>query len=237
MPGFFLVLEGTDGSGKTLQTKLLLKRLTAEKHPVKTISFPQYGQWPAAFVERYLRGEFGSLQEVSAEQASLFYALDRYAASKQIRQWLAEEQIVIANRYVSANKGHQLGKIRDIRERQAFLDWINQLEYGLLKNPKPDLTLFLHMRPDIGQRLVEKKGQRAYLQGQKKDIHEADLQHLQQAEEAYQYCLKNDLEERWEKITCFAGDMPRTPQEIHQDIYAVVQGVLAAKTNEKASIN
>jgi len=118
----FIVLDGTDGSGKTTQATLLVERLRKEGHMVETADFPQYEQWSAAFAERYLRGEFGSALEVGAKRSSLFYALDRYAASFQIRSWLKEGKIVISNRYVSANKGHQLGKLR-AEERKEFLAW------------------------------------------------------------------------------------------------------------------
>ncbi len=221
-PGFFVVLDGTDGSGKTLQTKLLSERMEKEGHRIKVIDFPQYNQWSAQFVERYLRGEFGSVNQVSAKQASLFYALDRYAASFNIRQWLENGFIVISNRYVSSNKGHQLGKIAENKEMKQFLDWINELEYDILSIPKPHLTLFLHMKPEIGQGLVDKKSAREYLQGKKRDIHEADIDHLRNAERAFVFCLNNDHVENWKIVTCFQDDNPRSVQEIHQEIHRII---------------
>ena len=137
--GRFIVIDGLDGSGKGLQTKLLIERLKKEGHDIEMADFPQYGQPSASFVERYLRGEFGSAKEVSARQASLFYALDRYSASFQIRKWLDSGKIVISNRYTSANKGHQLGKIKDIEEgKEKVLKVLNE-DIGRLENLKKDL--------------------------------------------------------------------------------------------------
>ncbi|PIZ52271.1 thymidylate kinase [Candidatus Woesearchaeota archaeon CG_4_10_14_0_2_um_filter_33_13] len=224
--GRFVVIEGLDGSGKGLQTNLLIERLKKEGYDVEKSDFPQYGNWSAAFVERYLRGEFGSAKEVSAKQASLFYALDRYAASFQIKQWLQQGKIVISNRYTSANKGHQLGKIKDPEARKEFLSWLNKLEYDVLKIPVPHKTIFLHMKPEIGQRLVDMKAAREYTNGQKRDIHEADINHLRDAEDAYLHCLEHDTHENWYHIVCHQDNEPRPISEIHEDIYSIVTNII-----------
>ena len=168
--GKFIVIDGTDGSGKKTQMDLLVEKLTKQGHKVKTADFPQYGNWSAKFVEKYLQGEFGTLDKIGAKKASLFYALDRYAASFQIRNWLNLGIHVISNRYTSANKGHQVGKVKTNAERLKILEWLNDLEYGILEIPKPNLTLFLHMSPEIGQQLVDKKGHREYTKGKKRAI-------------------------------------------------------------------
>jgi len=221
--GLFIVIDGVDGSGKATQTKLLVERLRKEGQEVEKIDFPQYGTWSAVFVEKYLRGEFGSAQDVSAKQASLFYALDRFAASEKIKQWLNEGKIVISNRYVSANKGHQLGKITKEEERKECLNWLNEAEYGLFQIPVPNLTIFLHMKPEIGQHLVDKKAPREYTQGKKRDIHEEDLDHLRNAEQAFLFCVKNDTKENWIYIPCDDGQKPKLREEIHQQIYQKVK--------------
>jgi dTMP kinase len=219
MHGKFIVLDGTDGSGKGTQTQLLAKKLEEQGYKIKVADFPQYGQPSAIFVEQYLRGEFGSSQEVKPKQASLFYALDRYAASKQIKQWLSDGYTVISNRYVSANKGHQLGKLYDKERMQDFLNWINDLEYNILKIPKPDLTIFLH----ISQKLVDKKDPRAYIQGKKRDIHEDDINHLQNAERAYLFCLDHDQVENWVKLICFDDLGAKPINVIHEEILMLIK--------------
>ncbi|MBS3139654.1 thymidylate kinase [Candidatus Woesearchaeota archaeon] len=220
--GKFIVIDGGDGSGKKTQLDLLATRLCTEGRNVETFDFPQYGDWSAQFVEKYLRGEFGGVNEVSAKKASLFYALDRFEAAPRITDGLNQGAVVLSNRYVSANKGHQLGKINNEKEMREFLGWLNELEYGILGIPVPDLTLFLHMTPEIGQALVDSKGDRAYLQGKKRDIHEADINHLKNAERAYLFCLENDSAENWKRILCFSGEQPRTREAVHQDIYTIV---------------
>ena len=224
--GKFIVFDGTDGSGKKTQMDLLVDQLRKEGYKIETADFPQYGNWSAEFVARYLRGEFGTLDQISAKKASLFYALDRFAASFQIREWLSKGIHVISNRYTSANKGHQLGKIQDPKERVEFLNWVNDLEYGILGIPKPDITIFLHMDSAIGQRLVDKKADREYTRGVKRDIHEADINHLKNAESAYLFCLKNDKSENWKRIVCFENDQPKPIEEIQKEVYKVVKEIV-----------
>ena len=221
--GFFIVLEGLDGSGKATQARLLVDRLKSDGYKVELADFPQYGNWSSQFVEKYLRGEFGSSQDVTAHQSSLFFALDRFAARSQIQRWLAEGNIVISNRYVSANKGHQLGKLHDVQEMHAFLDWVNELEYGILQLPVPNVTLFLHMKPELGKSLVGKKEQRSYLVGTNEDIHERDLGHLTNAERAFLFCIEHDVVENWQSVVCFTEDVVRSVEEIHEEIVHVLR--------------
>jgi len=162
--GKFIVIDGMDGAGKKTQCDLLAARLQHEGFNVKVPDFPQYGTWSAQFVERYLRGEFGAAQEVGAEEASLLYAVDRYAARSWMQEHLNQGGVLVSNRYVSANKGHQLGKISDEEQMKHFLSWLNDTEYRIFKLPVPDLTLFLHMKPAIGQQLVDQKGTRTLAQ-------------------------------------------------------------------------
>ena len=81
-----IVIEGNDGSGKATQTNLLVKRLKKEGFSCKKISFPQYRKGSSFFIRKYLKGEFGNVDEVSPYIASIFYTLDRYEASFRIKK-------------------------------------------------------------------------------------------------------------------------------------------------------
>lgn len=217
--GTFIVIDGTDGSGKATQTKFLIDRLNKNNVPVATISFPQYGKKSAGLVEEYLNGNYGSAIDVGAKRASILYAADRFDGSFQIRRWLDEGKIVIADRYVSANMGHQAGKIKDPEERKKFLDWLYELEYEIFKIPQPDLNIILHVSPEISQELVDQKGHRDYVGGEKRDIHEADLEHLRDAEQAY---LEIAQLPGFTMIECTADDKILTREAIHAKIWEKV---------------
>lgn len=221
--GKFIVIDGTDGSGKGTQTELLVNALKAKGRDVITMDFPQYGKPSCFFVEKYLRGEYGTADEVGAKKASLFYALDRLDSAKQINDWLDEGKIIISNRYVSASMGHQTGKIKGDDARDEFLDWLNELEFEICGSPKPDEVIFLYMPPEIGQQLVDQKAAREYTQGKKRDIHEADINHLKNASDAYKY-VANKF--NWKTIVCNNGDQILSREEIHQDILKLVEDML-----------
>jgi dTMP kinase len=226
MSGFFIVIDGTDGSGKGTQTARLYERLRGEGRDVVLVDFPRYGEPSAYFVERYLRGEYGDLKDIDAYRASIFYALDRFDASFAIRAALGRGAIVISNRYVSANKGHQMGKIADPEERRRFLAWLNALEYGILGIPKPDLSILLHVPADVGFDLVTQKDERAYLSGKVRDIHESDREHLRAAEAAYLSLAALDTVERWTCIECVEDGKLLGIEEVARRVWDTVVPLL-----------
>jgi len=183
--GKFIVIDGTDGSGKTVQTKLLYDRLMSAGFSVEMADFPQYGQKSSGLIEEYLKGKYGTADEVGPYRASIFYAGDRYDASFKIKQWLDEGKVVISNRYLTANMGHQGGKIKNALERKNYFDWLYKLEYGLFGIPKPDLNIILHVPAEVAQKLAGHKDERDNFGGIRQDIHEADLNHLKNAENVY----------------------------------------------------
>jgi dTMP kinase len=50
-----------------------------------------------------------------------------------------------------------------MKERTDFIHWVYDLEYNILKIPKPDITIFLDVSPEMSQKLVEKKEVREYI--------------------------------------------------------------------------
>lgn len=184
MLGKFIVIDGTDGSGKATQTELLTQRLRSAGLAVEMADFPQYNTKSAGLVEEYLNGKYGSAEDVGPYRASIFYAADRYDASLKIRRWLNSGKIVIANRYVTANMGHQGGKIDNPLERKHFFDWLYKLEYEIFDIPKPDLNIILHVPAEISQALARQRQKLDWI-GKTKDIHQENLEHLKKAEQVY----------------------------------------------------
>lgn len=85
MKGRLIVLEGTDGSGKSTQFERLCKRVSGEGSAYHQLVFPQYQEESSALLRMYLRGEFGKNPgDVNAYAASSFYAVDRFASWKKV---------------------------------------------------------------------------------------------------------------------------------------------------------
>lgn len=182
--GIFIVLEGTDGSGKGTQFQLLSERLRNAGYDVVTFDFPRYDQPSSHFVKQYLNGEYGTADEVGPYTGSLFYALDRYEAAPEIRKALQEGKVVLANRFTGSNMAHQGTKFHHADERRGYFIWLDNLEFEMLHIPRPDLNIVLRVPAEIAQTLVDQKAARDYTD-KKRDIHEADLSHLQRAVEVY----------------------------------------------------
>ena len=223
MKGKLIVIEGLDGSGKATQVKLLREALEKEGKRVVAFDFPQYGKPSAYFVEEYLKGTFGKAEEVGPEQASLFYALDRFSAKKHIRDALNQGSIVIANRYEMSNRSYQGQKFSDSKKRNEYFEWNKKIEYGMLGIPKPDIVIFLHVSPEIGQKLVGHKGERKYTEGKTHDIHEADLQLLKRTEKVY---LEMAKDPEWQTISCVKNGQIMPIEEIHKKVIMIVKDFL-----------
>ena len=227
--GKFFVFEGIDGSGKSTQTKLLTKFFKKNGYKVEKIDFPQHGERSSAMVDDYLTGKYGSSQEVGPYIASIFYAQDRYDASFKIRKWLDEGKIVISDRYLVSNIGHQGGKIRNKKEWEKYVDWLYNLEYNIFRIPKPDYTLILKTSAEFSLKLAhnitdkDKQNRRkAYLGSSKKqDIHEKDKSHLANALKSF-LMVAEKYPRDFKVVECLENGELLPPDQINQKIIKIV---------------
>jgi dTMP kinase len=219
--GKFVVIEGTDGCGKTVQLNLLVRRLKSSGVRVAVFDFPRYGQPSAYFAECYLNGDYGSADEVGPFRASLFFALDRYAAAPAIADALRKYDVVLSNRYVGSNMAHQGSKIVSRAKRRQYFKWVTNLEFKILGIPKPDLSVLLHLPAREAYRLIASKGSRKYIRGKKRDIHEASFKHLERSERTYLEMAKVFSEE-FTLVECMDGRRLMAPVEIHKKILALI---------------
>lgn len=220
--GKLIILEGTDGSGKTTQLNLLIKKLKAKNIKFKTFDFPQYHKESSYYIKKYLNGEYGNWNEVNPYKTSVFYALDRFDVGGDIKKWLKQGYLVISNRYTASNLAHQGCKIKSKKIRKKFWEWVLNFEHHILEIPRPDLNLILYVPAEISQKLVNQKGKREYLKGLKKDIHEKDLKYLKQAEKVYLELIKLYPHD-FKKINCVNQFQILTPEEIHQKIWNILE--------------
>ncbi|MBL7156170.1 MAG: dTMP kinase [Candidatus Pacebacteria bacterium] len=227
--GKFIVFDGIDGSGKTTQRNLLIERFKKENYDVKAVSFPQYGTKSAGLLEEYLSGKYGNDQEVGPYRASIFYACDRYDASFKIKEWLSQGKILVSNRYVSSNIGHQGGKIKDIEKRKEFIRWLYALEYEIFGIPKPDITFILKTSANLCKKMAAQNIDRevkkqAYLGDKERDIHE-NLEHLSNALDSY-IMASEEFPNEFQVIDCLENNEFLAPEIIHQKIFEIVKNKL-----------
>ena len=221
MRGKLIVFEGTDGSGKATQSRMLCQRLAQEHVSYKNIDFPRYGKPSAVMVQEYLDGKLGrNAGDVNAYAASILYAVDRYASYKQDwGEFYEAGGLIVADRYTTSNAVHQASKLLK-RERSRYLKWLFDLEYDRIGLPKPDLVIYLDMPTEITERMMRSREQQT---GTLADIHEQDAAYLQNcranAREVVRQC-------GWTVIHCAEGDAPRTIEDIHEEVWQTVQKLL-----------
>lgn len=200
----FIVIEGLDGSGKSTQLKLLKEYLKEKDIAFKYLHFPRTEEGIFGdLVARFLRGELGKIEQVNPYLVGLIYAADRQDAKTMINKWLADDNLLIIDRYVYSNMAFQGAKIKEKKEKLALVDWLKKLEYEYYKIPPPELSIFLDVPFSFTTQNLknQRKGEnRSYLKG-KKDIHEADLNFQEQVRQEYLHLIKND--EQFICINCY----------------------------------
>ena len=212
--GKFIVIEGTDCSGKETQSKLLVEKLTNLGKKAIRITFPNYDS-PTG---KIIGGPYLGKEEISScwfpegavhvdpKVACLYYAADRKYNEGEIKKYLDDDYFVICDRYISSNMAHQGSKIHDDNERFNMYQWIDKLEYWLLGLPKPDKTIFLHVPYSYA---FELKKNRISL-----DEHEKSEEHLKNSEVAY---LELSTYYNWTNINCIKENSIRTIEDINEE--------------------
>jgi len=219
--GKLIVIEGTDGSGKSTQFKRLTQRLQEQSREFRTLVFPRYSEPSSALIRMYLGGEFGTKPtDVNAYAASAFYAVDRYASYKQDwGKWYEDGGLIVSDRYTTSNAVHQASK--EPGEKQGeFLKWLYEFEYDRLGLPCPDLTIYLDVPTAFTEQLMRHREQQTNTHA---DIHEQDMSYLAICREtgraAAQYY-------GWQIINCVRDGQMRSIEDIHEEIFALVEKCL-----------
>jgi len=232
--GKLITIDGTDSSFKETQAGMAKKRLISEGFSCETMDFPRYHQQPTGRMvgQCYLgkdvkfygwQGDAGWFPEGTANVnplgPSALYGWDREREQPTLKRWLKEGKIVLLDRYDSANKIHQGGKVKPYSERVKFWKKLDLLEFEYYENIRPDLTILLHNPTEIAIE-IRKAGD------EKKDGHESSFSHLHDAEEA---ALQAAEYYRWKIVKCANGktmDSLRSREEIHEEVYRHIKGIL-----------
>lgn len=228
--GKFIVIEGSDGAGKATQAKLLENYLLHEHFRVKIVDFPRYAtSFYGKMLAEYLRGEYGDLSHIPPQLISVIFAMDRATAKKEMDSWLKKGGILLANRYATSNMAHQAARLPS-EKQEAFITWLDELEYRLNKIPREDIVIYLHVPYQISQDLILKKdkSQRVYAKGKAKDLVEENLEYLKNSEIAYQGLLRRFA--HWVVVECVDGKGNlRSREDIHEEVKQVLRekGILS----------
>ena len=212
--GKLIVIEGTDGSGKSTQFRLLTQRVEQEGRAFQKLVFPQYSEPSSALIRMYLGGEFGSKpSDVNAYAASAFYAVDRYASYKKVwGQWYEDGGLVLSDRYTTSNAVHQASKVPDA-DRETFLHWLYTFEYDQLGLPRPDLTIYLDVPTNFTEKMLRSREAATDTHA---DIHEQDMAYLATCRRTGRAAA---VYYGWTVIDCVRDGQMRSSEDIHEAIY------------------
>ncbi|MBR5529428.1 MAG: deoxynucleoside kinase [Oscillospiraceae bacterium] len=221
--GKLIVIEGTDGSGKSTQFKKLSEHLQEDQIAFKHLVFPRYSEESSALIRMYLGGQFGKKPtDVNAYAASAFYAVDRYASYKMDwGQWYEDGGLVLSDRYTTSNAVHQASK-EEGDAQKAYLHWLYEFEYGKLGLPRPDLTIYLDVPTDFTEKMLRGREQATNTTA---DIHEQDMDYLATCRKTGRAAAEYY---GWTVIQCVKDGAMRTIEDIHAEIYAAVKKCLEA---------
>jgi len=146
--GFFIVLEGVDGCGKSTQGRLLAERLRGMGYEVVETHEPSDGPIGRLLRERSERG----LRFPPSVEA-LLYAADRlHHVEEVVKPALRAGCIVVSERYLHSSIAYQGAGGVDV-------DWIRMLNRCALR---PDLVVFLDVEPETALERLRDRHLTAY---------------------------------------------------------------------------
>lgn len=216
--GKLIVVEGAcDGIGKSTQYTLLKERLIKDGNNVVSHHFPSYGEYQGVPVEKYLKGEFGNIEDLSPYFINNLYAVDRAITWHSYLKKEYQNSIILLDRYTTSSLIYQSALIDDIEKRKEFIDYVISFEYEKLGIKEPDLVIFLEAPYDLVKKL---RNERKVNDGIQNDIHEKNDEFMRKV---YENALFVADYLKFSKIKCNDGDHMRSIEDIHSDIYKLIK--------------
>lgn len=217
--GKLYVIEGAcDGMGKSTQLMLLKERFINEGEEIFTHHFPSYNTFHGRCVEEYLKGNFGSPNQLSPYLIHSLYAQDRAIAWLTIlKKEYDAGKVLLMDRYTTSSLLYQASIINDLDKRKEFLKFASDYEYNKLGVKEPDNIIFLYADFDL---VTEMRNKRVDNDGIKKDIHEMDLDYMKRVYDNAMF-VADYL--NWDMIKCDKNNHIRTIDDIHEDVYKLIK--------------
>ncbi len=135
--GVFITIYGINNVGKSTQSKILVDRLIAAGHKAKYVKYPVYDTLPTGpFLNGVLRG---GEQQISEDELQLWFIMNRYQFQPELKKWLAEGYVVIAEDYVGT--GIAWGEAKGLER-----NWLIEANKFLLKE---DLAILFEGERDL----------------------------------------------------------------------------------------
>ncbi|MFI7004802.1 dTMP kinase [Nocardia sp. NPDC050175] len=156
--GVLVVIEGLDGAGKRTLTEEVSTQLRAAGLLIDSLAFPRYGRSVHAdLAAEALHGEHGDLA-ASVNAMALLFALDRADARDELTKLLADNDIVLLDRYVASNAAYNAARLEQPADGK-IVSWIGELEYERFELPTPALQVLLDVSPELAAERARRRGE------------------------------------------------------------------------------
>jgi dTMP kinase len=184
-----IVLEGLDGAGTTTQTQRLVGHVRARGGQAHATREPSDGPI-GRLIRELLTGHHAiDGQRIAQSTFGLLFAADRLDhLQREVEPHLAAGQLVVSDRWYHSSLAYQ--------GTGADRDWIATLN---ARARKPDLTIFLEVRPEVA-------AQRRAAAGRVQELFE-DMRMQEEVAAGYQAALA-ELMAQGERIEVIDGEAP-----------------------------
>ena len=204
--GLFITFEGTEGSGKSTQARMLAERLRREGHNV--IESQEPGGTPIGVQIRRVLLD-GSNQELSpTTELLLMFAARSQNVDQWIRPGLAEGKIIVSDRFTDSTLAFQ-GAGRGLSR-----ELVMQVDAIACRGVKPDLTLCITIDLDVG--LGRAQARNAEMQAVETRLDDEVVDFHRRARDEYSR-LARDEPNRFRLV-----DGGRTPEEVAASVWLLV---------------
>ncbi len=203
MNGLFITLEGTEGSGKSTQVKLLAERLRAFPRPVRLLREP--GSTSIGEEIRHTLQHSEANRAMTAETELLLLCAARAQLVREvIRPALAAGELVLCDRFYDSTTAYQgYGRQLDLDRVRAVIDFA-------VGETRPDLTLLFHVPVEVSE---ARRGSR---HGVRDRMEEADREFFRRVERGYLAIAEA------EPARVRVIDATRTVEAISAEVWTVV---------------
>ncbi|MGV9411940.1 dTMP kinase [Nocardia sp. NPDC003693] len=156
--GVLVPVEGLDGAGKRTLTSAVVGELTGRGLRVATLAFPRYGvSIHADLAAEALRGGHGDVA-ASVNAMALLFALDRYDARDELSKLLADNDIVLLDRYVASNAAYSAARLEQDATGE-IITWVAELEFERFGLPVPKLQILLDVPVSVAEERARSRGE------------------------------------------------------------------------------
>jgi dTMP kinase len=205
--GKFIVLDGTEGCGKSTQARLLHEALTREGLEATAVRDPG-----STRIGEQIRGVLLNPEHIEMSmrcEMLLYMAARAQMMSELIFPALQAERVVICDRFVSSTLAYQLGG------EGLTGDQIRAIADVAIRGRWPDLTILLDMPPEKSLARVRRVKDR---------IEQRPMSYHEQVRKNY-LAQAHDDPARYRLIPA-----DRDPQEVHTDVWQAIT-TMAAQSN------